>query len=58
MLKPETIGTVRERERERELQSSKIGFCFGTQKHVGNILTVVKRNIRQKLYACEDNTCA
>ena len=40
-----------------ELQSSKIGFCCGTQKYAGNILTVVKRNTRQKLYVCEVYTC-
>ena len=54
MPKPKTVGAVK----ERELQSSKIGFCCATKKYVENILTIVKRNIRQKLYVCEDNTCA
>ena len=71
MLKPETIGTVHTHTHTNtstftkrywkisgELQSSKIDFGFGTQKYVGNILTIVKRNIRQKLYVCEDKACA
>ena len=53
MLKLETVGTVR----ERALQSNKIGFGFGTQKYVGNILTAVKRNTRQKPYVCKHNAC-
>ena len=56
MLKLETVGTVRER--ERELQSNKIGFCCATKKYIENILIVIRRIIRQKLYACEDNTYA
>ena len=41
MIKAKTVATVRER--ERELQFNKIGFCCDTQKYI-------VRYRRQKLY--------
>ena len=68
MLKLETVGAVHTHTHtitftkgywkiSKKLQSRKIGFGFGTQKFLENILTIVKRNIRQKLYVCKHNTC-
>ena len=45
-----SIFTKRDWKIERELQSSKIGFCCDTQKYIA-------RYIRQKLYVCEVYTC-
>ena len=50
MTKAKTVDAVRERERETELQSSKIGFCCDTQKYIVSYR-------RQKLYVCEVYTC-